>query len=48
MDYQIFKAQFQGSKPIGLKNYLYHWKDIEAHMFKMGLYYPFGHLKHKL
>jgi hypothetical protein len=30
MDSQIFRAQLQGSKPIGLKNSLYHWKDIET------------------
>jgi hypothetical protein len=29
MDPQIFKRQLQGSKPIELKSYLYHWKYIE-------------------
>jgi hypothetical protein len=47
-DSQIFRAQFQGSKLIASKNYLYNWKIIEAWMSKMGLHYPFGHLKHKL
>jgi hypothetical protein len=28
MDSWIFKEKFQGSKPIGLKSYLYHWKDL--------------------
>jgi len=26
MDFQIFKTRFQGSKPIGLRSYLYHPK----------------------
>jgi hypothetical protein len=30
MDFQIFKAQLQGSKLISLKNVLYHWKNIET------------------
>ncbi len=30
MDSQIFKEQLQGSKPIGLKNFLYHWKSIKT------------------
>jgi hypothetical protein len=29
-DSQIFKEQLQGSKPIGLKSFLYHWKAIET------------------
>jgi hypothetical protein len=29
MDSRIFKAQLQGSNPIGSKSYLYHWKSIE-------------------
>jgi hypothetical protein len=37
MESQIFRAQFQGSKPIGLKSSLYHWKTIEAKMSKMGV-----------
>ncbi len=37
LESQIFKAQFQGSKPIGLKSSLYHWKAIEAKMSKMGV-----------
>ncbi len=28
MDSQIFIEQLQGSKPIGLKNFLYHWKAL--------------------
>jgi hypothetical protein len=30
MDYRIFKGQLQGSKPIGLKGFLYHWKKNET------------------
>jgi hypothetical protein len=30
MDSQIFKEWLQGSKPIGWKNYFYHWKAIET------------------
>jgi hypothetical protein len=48
MDFWIFRGRLQGSKPIGLKSYLYHWKSIETYMFKMGSHDPFGHLKHKL
>ncbi len=48
MDFQIFKEQFQGLKPIGLKSFLYHWKAIETQMSRLGLHDPFGHLKHKL
>jgi hypothetical protein len=48
MDSQIFRRRFQGSKPIRLKSFLYHWKAIETKMFNMGLHHPFGHLKHKL
>jgi hypothetical protein len=48
MNSQIFKRRFQRSKFIGLKLFLYHWKAIEISMFKMSLYDPFGHLKHKL
>jgi hypothetical protein len=29
MDFQNFKEQLQGSKPIGLRISLYHWKDLE-------------------
>ncbi len=28
VDFWIFKKQFQGSKPIGLKSSLYHWKAL--------------------
>jgi len=48
MDSQIFRERFQGSKPIGLKIFLYHWKAIETWMSTMGLHDLFGHLKHKL
>jgi len=48
MDSQIFKDQLQGSKFIGLKSYLYHWKYTKKKMFKMASHDPFGHLKHKL
>jgi hypothetical protein len=48
MDFRMFKKQFQGSKPNGLRSFLYHWKDIETILFKMGSHDPFGHLKHKL
>jgi hypothetical protein len=48
VDSQIFKERLQGSKPNGLKNYLYHWKALGTYMSKMGLHDPFGHLKHKL
>jgi hypothetical protein len=30
MDSQMFRKRLQGSKPNGLKNSLYHWKDIKA------------------
>jgi hypothetical protein len=48
VDSQVFRERLQGSKPIALKNSLYHWKAIETQMFEMGLHDPFGHLKHKL
>jgi hypothetical protein len=48
MESRIFKDIFQGSKLIGLKNYLYHWKNLENYMSKMGLHDPFEYLKHKL
>jgi hypothetical protein len=28
MDFQIFREWLQGSKLIGLKNFLYHWKAL--------------------
>jgi hypothetical protein len=28
IDFRIFKEQLQGSKFIGLKSSLYHWKDL--------------------
>ncbi len=48
MDLQIFKEQLQGSKLIGLKISLYHWKFLRTQMSKMGLHIPFEYLKHKL
>jgi hypothetical protein len=48
MDSQMFTAQLQRSKPIGLKSSLYHWKSIKTYMSKLGSQYLFGHLKHKL
>jgi hypothetical protein len=30
MDFQIFKVRLQGSKPIGLKSSLYHWKALRT------------------
>jgi hypothetical protein len=48
MDSRIFKKQLQGSKFIGLNNFLYHWKFFETYMSKMGSHDPFGYLKHKL
>ncbi len=41
MDSQIFKERFERSKFIGLKSYLYHQKDLETQMLKMGSYDPF-------
>jgi len=43
MDFWIFREWLQGSKPIGLKKSLYHWKAIKTQMSKMGLQDPFGH-----
>jgi hypothetical protein len=48
MDSQIFRERLQGSKPMGLKNSLYHWKFLGTYMSKMSLHDPFGHLTHKL
>ncbi len=48
MDSQVFRKQLQGSKTIGLKISLYHWKALETYMFNMGSHDPFGYLKHKL
>jgi hypothetical protein len=48
MDFRIFKKKLQRSKLIGLKSYLCHWKALKTKMSKMGLYDPFGYLKHKL
>jgi hypothetical protein len=48
MDSWIFKKKLQGSKPIELKNSLYHWNVLGTEMSKMGSHDPFGHFKHKL
>jgi hypothetical protein len=48
MDFQIFRGRLQGSKLIGLKNYLYHWKDLGTYMSEMVSHDPFGYLKHML
>jgi hypothetical protein len=48
MDSWMFREWLQGSKPNGSKSSLYHWKNIETKMSKMGSHHPFGHLKHKL
>jgi hypothetical protein len=48
MDFWIFRERLQGSKPIGWKISLYHWKSLGMLMSKMGSHDPFGHLKHKL
>jgi hypothetical protein len=48
MDFWILKGWLQGSKLIGLKSSLYHWKDLRTEMSKMGLHDPFAYLKHKL
>ncbi len=48
MDFWIFKGRFQGSKFIGLKSSLYHWKALGTQMSKMHSHDPFGYLKHKL
>jgi hypothetical protein len=37
-----FKEWLQRSKPIWLKNFLYHWKVIRTWMSKMGSHDPFG------
>jgi hypothetical protein len=47
MDSGIFKGGLQGSKPIGLKNFLYHWNVMETQMSKLGSHEPFGYMKHK-
>jgi hypothetical protein len=48
MDSWIFRENLHGWKPIEWRYSLYHWKDIETWMFKMGSHDPFGHLTHKL
>jgi hypothetical protein len=48
VDPRMFKEQLQGSKPNGLRSFLYHWKAIETYMSKMGSHDPFRHLKLKL
>jgi hypothetical protein len=48
VDSWMSRERLQGSKPNGLRSFLYHWKDIETQMSKMGSHDPFGHLQHKL
>jgi hypothetical protein len=48
VDSQIFRKRLQGSKLIGLKHFLYHWKALGTQVSKMGSHDPFGCLKHKL
>ncbi len=49
IDFWIFIERFYGSKPIGLKSFLYHWKALgRTYMSKMGSHDPFEYLKHKL
>jgi hypothetical protein len=45
MESQIFKEIFQGTKLIGLKCSLHHWKDVETQMSKMGSHNHFEYLK---
>jgi hypothetical protein len=40
MESQILKEGFQGSKLIGLKNSLYHWKTLQTYMSKMSSHDP--------
>jgi hypothetical protein len=46
--FESSKGNYRGSKVIGLKIFLYHWKALRTYMFKMGSHDPFGDLKHKL
>jgi hypothetical protein len=48
MDFRIFKGQLQGSKFIGLKYSLYHWKALGTQISKMVSDHPFRYLKYKL
>ncbi len=48
MDSQIFKEPFEGTKLIGLKDLLYHWKFLKTYMSKMSSHDSFEYLKHKL
>jgi hypothetical protein len=48
VDSRNFKKRLQRSKPLALRNSLYHWKSIEVQMSEMGSHDPFGHLQHKL
>jgi hypothetical protein len=48
MESRIFRKWFEGSKLIGLKNSLYHWKILKTKMSKMGSHDPFEYLQHKL
>jgi len=44
MDSQIFKKQFEGSKLIVLKIFLYHWNFLKTYIMKMGSHDPFEYL----
>jgi hypothetical protein len=46
--FEFSEGNCRGSKLIGLKSSLYHWKILETWMFKMGWHEPFWYLKHKL
>jgi hypothetical protein len=48
MDFRIFREQLQGSKLIGLRNFLYHEKSLEIWVSKMGSHASFECLKRKL
>jgi hypothetical protein len=38
MDSRIFRTRFQGSKPIALKSFLYHWKAIGARIAHLDIW----------
>jgi hypothetical protein len=48
MNSWIFREQLQGSKPIVMWSFLYHWKALGTLISKMGSHDSFGWLKHKL
>jgi hypothetical protein len=45
---EFSKGNYRGSKCIGLKSFLYHWKNIGTQMSKMSSHDSFEYLKHKL